>query len=42
MSENANRETLKICPYCGDRFGHLPPHLRACDAVPTTEEVVGK
>lgn len=42
MSDNPDRETLKTCPYCGETFGSLPPHLRACEAVPPTEEVVGE
>ena len=39
-SKNPCRETLKTCPYCKETFGHLPPHIRACDAVPSTDEVI--
>jgi len=40
MSDNPNRETPPRCPYCGAEPGHLPPHIRACDAVPSTDEVL--
>jgi hypothetical protein len=37
---NHHSPTPDRCPYCKKRYGHLPPHIRACDAVPTTDEVL--
>lgn len=43
MSSTNEWRTLppKSCPYCGANPVRLPSHL-PCEAVPSTEEVVGR
>jgi len=40
MDDERGRGTPRRCPYCGEVFRCLPPHLRACDDIPPTEEVI--
>ena len=30
----------RTCPYCKGVYRNLPLHIPACDAVPSTEEVI--
>jgi hypothetical protein len=40
MVNKRGRGTPRTCPYCGETFRNLPPHLRACDDIPPTEDVI--
>lgn len=42
MTLRRGRGKERTCPYCAQVFRNLPAHIRACDAVPSTEEVVGR
>lgn len=37
---NATNDNTKVCPYCQQRVGKLPPHL-PCEGVEEKEEFVG-
>ena len=42
MVNKRGRGTERRCPYCRDVFRNLPQHLRACDDIPQTVEVIDR
>ena len=39
MTNRRGQGKERTCPYCKGVYRALPPHIRACNAVPTTKEV---